>query len=260
MRKRALMLLCSLLLLSGCGVTQKTVIDDMTTTIRMASRVDVNVETNRHRQYFDYYLPRGIGQRVNPNLDVENAEFILNNTSFYMSLDIAEVIINEYYDRLLKYKIQERNDIMKVGETLINRTGELENYANVMRNYSIIVNKLNEEDYFIYVSYGDVYFVALSPLSEINDIVYSMLVIGRSVHVDSELVLINYSNKVNVVIEQSYDLFEKVFPESGIVADVLSDKIKGPNNDQMHEAEETLGDGYSEEDITEEDIEDVEEN
>ena len=242
MKKKALMLLCSLFLLSGCGVSQRSVSDEMTATIRMAGRVGVNVETNRHRQFFDYYLPRGIGQRVNPNLDVENAEFILNNTSFYMSLDIAEVIINEYYDRLLKYKIQEHNDIMKVGDTFINRSGELEDYANVMRDYSIIVNKLNNKDYFTYVSYGDVYFVALSPLSEVNDLVYSMLVIGRSVQVDSELVLLNYSNKVNAVIEQSYDLFEKVFPESGIVADVLSDKLKGSSSDQMHEAEETFDD------------------
>ena len=260
MKKRAILLLCSLFFLSGCGVSQKSVIDEIANTIRMASKVDVGVETNRHRQYFDYYLPRGIGQRVNPNLDVENAEFILNNTSFYMSLDIAEVIINEYYDRLLKYKVNQHNDIMKVGDTLINRSGELEDYANVMRDYSVIVNKLNEDDYFIYVSYGDVYFVSLSPLSEVNDIVYNMLVIGRSVQVDSELVLLNYSNKVNTVIEQSYDLFETVFPESGIVADVLSDKIVGPGSDLTHEAEETIGGGYTEEELNDEDETSDEEN
>ena len=253
MKKKAIMLLCSLFLLSGCGVSEKVVADGIVNTIRMASNVEVNVETNRHRQYFDYYLPRGIGQRVNTNLAVENAEFILNNTSFYMSLDIAEVIINEYYDRLLKYKISQHNDIMRVGTTIINRGGELENYENVMRSYKVLVNKLNEEDYFIYVSYGDVYFISLAPLSEISDLVYNMLVIGRSVQVDSELVLINYSNKVNAVIEQSYDLFETVFPESGIVADVLSDKINGSSGDQMHEAEETLGEEYSE-DLNEDEI------
>lgn len=237
MKKYLIVFLCSLLLV-GCGVSEQSVKDEITQTIKDASKYEIKEETNHHRKYFDYYLPRNIGVRANPLLEVENVEFIYDNTSFYMSLDVAEVIIYEYYDQLLKYKMNQYNDIMQVGDSFINRTGEMVDYNYSMRKYKIMVNRIDSNEYFVYVSFGDVYFVALCPLSEVNPLVYNMLIIGRSVRVDSDLVLLDYSNKVNIIYEKSYDLFEKVFPESGIVADVLSDKLSdGKGDEHLHEAE-----------------------
>ena len=49
-----------------------------------------------------------------------------------------------------------------------------------------------------------------------------MFKIGRSVKIEKQEILSAYSNKETVIITQSYDLFEKVFPENGVVYDVLN--------------------------------------
>lgn len=253
MYKKLFVILCLVMTLAGCSVTKTDVTDEVFEVLKTIESNKINEEVNNRRSYYDYFLPRNVGQRANTDLDIENAEFLLNGTSFYMSLDIAEVIINEYYDPLLKYKNNYYTDILHVGEILINRNGEITDYKDLKRKYRVIVTQLDETDYFLYVSYGDVYFVTMCKLSEISDMVYNMLTIGRSVRVDSELVLANYSNKVTTVIEESYDLFEKVFPESGVVADVLNDGNDTVGGDDLHQDSEEIEDGEVEEDSTEED-------
>ncbi len=236
MRKNIVGILILILILSGC-TNVGTMESDINTTITKVASIESDGHTNHHRSYFDFYLPRNIGLRPNTSLDIDNAEFVLDGTSFYMSLDISQVIINKYYDALLRYQINKYMDIINVGTSVVNISGEMETFEGVMRKYKIIANQLNEKDYFVYVSYGDVYFVSLANLAEINNLVYAMLQIGRSVQVDTDLVIAEYSNKSSEVIYDSYDLFKTVIPESGVVADLIKDDSTNVVEDENYEGD-----------------------
>ena len=233
-------------LLFGCTVKVEDIPKIIEKNVASESQTIAAFTTNRHRYYFDYYLPRCVGERVNTDLVNENVELLLNGTSFYMSLDVAEVVISEYYDEYVRYKTNYYDNLSKIGDIIVHRYGDMKNDYNEIRRYQIIVSELDESDYFVYVSFGDVYFVSLCSLSEIGNMVDQMLAIGSSVKIERESILLNYSNKVNKSITGSYDLFDEYFPESGMLADIVN-KDNDVTENFSNEYDE-FGDEYEYED------------
>lgn len=217
MRKISLLILC--FLLCGCTVSESHIKQRVDSVIDLVASEEAVAQTNMRKEYYDYFLPRNVGRRFS---EQENGIFLLDNQPFYMNLDIAEVIISEYYDPLFSYQQKRYNEIMKVGTTLLSKTGEMLNSSNEMRKYKILLTRIATKEYFLYVQYGDVYFATITPLSSVEGLIYEMFKIGRSVKIDSDKILSTYSNKEVVIITKQYDLFEKVFPENGVVYDVLN--------------------------------------
>ncbi|MBE6114732.1 MAG: hypothetical protein E7191_06585 [Erysipelotrichaceae bacterium] len=217
MRKLLVCILC--LLLCGCGISEKQLEDNFDSLITSIKSENAVETTNKHRTYFDYFLPRNVGKRFS---DEENAVFVLGNQQFYMNLDVTDLIVTEYYSPIFSYQQTRLREIKKIGNVVINKSGEMLNSSQEMKKYNVVVTDLSEGEYLVYVQYGDVYFAALSPLAEVENLVYEMFKIGRSVKLEKQEILSAYSNKETVIITQSYDLFEKVFPENGVVYDVLN--------------------------------------
>lgn len=217
MKKVIVCILC--LLLCGCSVSEKSLEDNFDSLI-YSIRAEKAVEsTNKHRTYFDYFLPRNVGKRFS---NEENAVFVLGNQQFYMNLDITDLIVTEYYSPIFSYQQTRLREIKKLGDVVINKSGEMLNSSEEMKKFNVVVTDLGDAEYLLYVQYGDVYFAALCPLAEVENLVYEMFKIGRSVKIEKQEILSAYSNKETVIITQSYDLFEKVFPENGVVYDVLN--------------------------------------
>lgn len=216
MRKFGVVLLC--LLLCGCTVSENKIKNQINDVLVKIESEEAITETNMRRTYFDYFLPRNVGHRFS---DQENAVFLLNDQAFYMNLDISEIIISEYYSPLLSTQQKRFNEIAKIGTNLVRKSGEMLDSSNVMQKYKIVLSKIDNHEYFLYTQYGDVYFSAICPLSNVEELIYEMFKIGRSVRIDGPKVLRAYSNKETVIITKEYDLFEKVFPENGVVYDVL---------------------------------------
>lgn len=230
MRKISLLILC--FLLCGCTVNESHIKQRVDSVLDVISKEEAVTQTNMRKDYYDYFLPRNVGRRFS---EQENGVFLLDNQPFYMNLDIAEVIISEYYDPLFSYQQKRYNEIMKVGTTLLSRSGEMLNSSDVMRKYKVLLTRVDTNDYFLYVQYGDVYFATVTPLSNVEGLIYEMFKIGRSVKIDSDKILSAYSNKEVVIITKQYDLFEKVFPENGVVYDVLNPSSGG---DGSHDSDD----------------------
>ena len=247
MRKIGLLILC--LLLCGCTVSESHIKQRVDSVIELVSSEKPIEETNMRKDYYDYFLPRNVGRRFS---EQENSVFLLDNQTFYMNLDIAEVIISEYYDPMLSYQQKRYNEIMKIGTTMLSRNGELLNSSGEMRKYKVLLTRVETDNYFLFVQYGDVYFAALTPLASVEGLIYEMFKIGRSVRVDTDKVLATYSNKEVVIITKQYDLFEKVFPENGVVYDVLNPS-KGDEGSHDDDVNYNVDEDLSiEEDATEE--------
>lgn len=221
MRRIGIALLC--LLLCGCSVNESRIKSEVESVLKEIESEGAIKEINMRRTYFDYFLPKNVGHRFG---DQENATFLLGEQTFYMNLDIAEIIISEYYDPLLSYQQKRYNEILKLGTAMFTKSGEMLNSSGEMRKYKVILTRVDKKEYFLFVQYGDVYFASLCPLSNVEELVYEMFKIGRSVKIDQPKILAAYSNKETIIITKEYDLFEKVFPENGVVYDVLH-----PNGD-----------------------------
>lgn len=232
MRKLCMLLLC--FLLCGCTVSESQIKERVNKVVEQVESEEPIAETNMRRTYFDYFLPKNVGYRF---ADQENAVFLLDGQPFYMNLDIAEIIISEYYDPILSYQQKRYNEILKLGTAMFTKSGELLNSTGEMRKYKVILTRLEDSKYFLFVQYGDLYFASLCPLSKVEDLVYEIFRIARSVKVDAPKVLTAFSNKETVIITKEYDLFEKVFPENGVVYDVLhpSDKINAGDEEEESE-------------------------
>lgn len=218
------------LLLVGCGVSKTTLSSRVNVVLQEMEALSVSPATNHRRNYFDYYLPKHIGKRFS---DTSNAVFVRNQREFYMYLDASHIIIETYYKNLSANNNESTSKTaVQIGTNVYQSQGSMKNFHTSVRSYDISIDEVGGE-YLVFLRYGALRFTALLPLSEIEETIYDMFLIARSAKIDNEAVLADYSNKSVVVITNKYDLFETMFPESGVIAHVINQDKKG----NIHEEE-----------------------
>lgn len=219
-------------LLAGCSIREASLPKKIDDVIETMSTMKATVEANHRREYLDYYLPRHIGRRY---AQKDNAIFVRDNHEFYMYLDVSSIIIDEYY-KTRQNSVAEAEEVT-VGKQIYHKKGTMKNFYSAEKAYDLTIEAVGDE-YLIFLKYGVLRFTALLPLSEVEQTIYDMFLIARSTRVDRQAVLADYSNKSVVVITNKYDLFETVFPESGVIADVLN---LNPGGNVHEEATQTPG-------------------
>lgn len=181
---KKVLLLCLLLLLTGCSIVR---ID--------TSSVDniVNVVLSKDNQLYNhigkgykYYIPRGVSY-----IDTNDYNDVLYSNGIYYYLYID--IISYYYDKVQQYEVNE-NAYYSKGISINDKEGYLE------------INKQDNDRYFIEFMYNYSKIEVIAEYDQINDIVLNATYILSTIKFNDNVIEAMLDDNF-LVSEEKYDIF-----------------------------------------------------
>lgn len=181
---KKVLLLCLLLLLTGCSVVR---ID--------TSSVDniVNVVLSKDNQLYNhigkgykYYIPRGVSY-----IDTNDYNDVLYSNGIYYYLYID--IISYYYDKVQQYEVNE-NAYYSKSISINDKDGYLE------------INKQDDDRYFIEFMYNYSKIEVIAEYEQINDIVLNATYILSTIKFNDNVIEAMLDDNF-LVSEEKYDIF-----------------------------------------------------
>ena len=181
---KKVLLLCLLLLLTGCSVVR---ID--------TSSVDniVNVVLSKDNQLYNhigkgykYYIPRGVSY-----IDTNDYNDVLYSNGIYYYLYID--IISYYYDKVQQYEVNE-NAYYSKSISINDKDGYLE------------INKQDDDRYFIEFMYNYSKIEVIAEYDQINDIVLNATYILSTIKFNDNVIKAMLDDNF-LVSEEKYDIF-----------------------------------------------------
>ena len=181
---KKILLLCLLLLLTGCSVVR---ID--------TSSVDniVNVVLSKNNQLYNhigkgykYYIPRGVSY-----IDTNDYNDVLYSNGIYYYLYID--VISYYYDKVQQYEVNE-NAYYSKSISINDKDGYLE------------INKQDDDRYFIEFMYNYSKIEVIAEYDQINDIVLNATYILSTIKFNDNVIKAMLDDNF-LVSEEKYDIF-----------------------------------------------------
>ena len=181
---KKVLLLCLLLLLTGCSVVR---ID--------TSSVDniVNVVLSKDNQLYNhigkgykYYIPRGVSY-----IDTNDYNDVLYSNGIYYYLYID--IISYYYDKVQQYEVNE-NAYYSKSISIKDKEGYLE------------INKQDDDRYFIEFMYNYSKIEVIAEYEQINDIVLNATYILSTIKFNDNVIKAMLDDNF-LASEEKYDIF-----------------------------------------------------
>ena len=181
---KKILLLCLLLLLTGCSVVR---ID--------TSSVDniVNVVLSKNNQLYNhigkgykYYIPRGVSY-----IDTNDYNDVLYSNGIYYYLYID--VISYYYDKVQQYEVNE-NAYYSKSISINDKDGYLE------------INKQDDDRYFIEFMYNYSKIEVIAEYEQINDIVLNATYILSTIKFNDNVIKAMLDDNF-LASEEKYDIF-----------------------------------------------------
>lgn len=173
--------------------------------------------TNNNLKYYSYYLPSDMGEE---EIDSDSLTIKYNESEIIMNLNISDIINSKYYsDYLLEddgfynseYLVYENN-----GTYTLSDESEKQ-YLFKLYNYG--------DYYALYLKTSDMIFYGKVAYGDIKETARHLMIISKSLVVDSDLVISTFSKKDTIDYnKKQIDLFNSSMPTSGSLSDMLTDE------------------------------------
>ncbi len=211
------------LFLVGCSSNEKSIQISLNETLSTFDNA-IKKSNKYHNDYISYYIDPSIG-RVESN-EISHI-FNYDGTNFIMNINVANIINNQWYGKdITNTKLN--NSIAKYEGTYFDKDLDVHSYEI---NVYPIENKylLRFDTYYIhFYSYCDELII--------DELSLEMLNIAKSVILNKNKIISNFSIKETITYQPSYlDLFDNKVPESGSIEELLKDDdvLQGlENNDE----------------------------
>lgn len=208
MRKFGLALLC-LFMMSACSVNR-----DVDAIIKSSLSRPLPAGVNHTKTYMKYYLSPEFGIKASTDI---STLIRVEDTEIMMNLNVSEIVANRYYN--------DKERRLRVNDTLENVTRKEGSYLDandVQRAFNLSVIAL-EGSQALVLENGLVDLIAIVNDSNINYVLDAMIVIMRSVEVNEDSIVANYSNKEIIEYNTIHeDFFEQTVPEAGSLIDMYN--------------------------------------
>ena len=228
MKKLIFVLLAMMLLLSGC-VEQGEAYSELSLHSLINDALEAEVPdaiyNNATKEYYSYYLPRGVGREDRDELS--NLFNIYGNKAI-LNIDVASIIAEAYYEGEDEYGKKLRN-LDTFSQTEFVTHGKYTNSSGKEVMYRIYVSTVDEEKDYIVLQDNHFLFAATCYKTQTMDMAYEMIKILKTCAIDEEKIVSVYSNVTETVRKTSIiSLFKEILPESGYVADYIDDWKNDP--------------------------------
>jgi len=224
--KVRLILVLLIFQLVGCS----KISDELKITEQVSSiaELSVNYDNNNFKEYYSYFTNVDVGKissnEVSSVLTVSDNEFVMN-------LKVNNIINDELYN-------SEYLEVYDIKELKYENDGiYLSN--GIKYNYEYNVYSLNDNDYLLLLDTEYLGFSAIAELNQLPEIAYEMINIAKSVNIDNDLIVNQFSNK-NVIDheKETIKLFEQKIAVNGTIEEMIG---TDDNDDMFIEEDEDFG-------------------
>lgn len=237
--KKAFAAVLAVSLLSGCG-SQIEIPQRVMKQLNAFAQESITVGSNRHKGYYSYYLPKGVGQRDSNEL---SEVLIKDGYRVVMNFDPSTIVIKNYYEEKAETETQEETKPetsdqelnpsapqMDKQDTKIIYRGSYRNAAQEIMPYTLQLLPNNGYD-LLYLDGSLIKLYAYVPKSEVMAMLRMMFTIMGSVEYDETKILQDYSLKqLTQTKKKNLDYLEQNIPSSGSLEDLLKE-----NDDQQED-------------------------
>ena len=209
-----------LLLVMMCGCAYNKDINTELDSLLSDTNKIVSNHPNNSLEYYDYYLPSDMGE---VSFDQESLVLSYLDNKIVINININDVVNNKYYPE--QYLIN--SSLLDQNKLVYSKSGKYLTIKDIERDY--ILNLYQNNDYYVIeLITSDLTYITSSK-AYIKDIAKHLFTIAKSVDLDEELIIADYSDK-NIVDykKKQIDLFDSTRPTSGDLSEMLiGDAIVG---------------------------------
>lgn len=207
-RKLGLILL-SILLLAGCSAQT-----DVDVIIQESLSRPLPAGSNQSKSYVKYYLSPEFGVKASTPI---STLIRMEDTEVMMNLKVSEIVASRYYN---KERIVNR--VSDETEGTLRKEGTYLDTHDEQRTFTLTIIEL-EHSKALVLENGLVDLVGIVGDHNIEYVLDSMLTIMRSVEVNEDLIVANYSNKEIIEYNPIHEgFFEQTVPEAGSLIDMYN--------------------------------------
>ncbi len=264
--KKLLILLLAIMMLAGCSSAKRTHVVGMSTlynAVDQAAEIELPEAkyNNAKKQYYTYYIPRGIGRQER---NATSNLFTIFGNNAVLNLDVASIVQASHQDETNDGNVRSRlRGIGSFAYTTFRKEGAFTNSSNKNIQYRILVGEFADDMSYIIIQTEHFNFSSVCPVMETDEMIYEMIKILRTCTVNEKSIVEDYSyiedtsETFNVV-----SLFKEMLPEIGYVVDYIEDWKNDRSFtliDYTHDTPEDPGiegDDVSDDLSTDDDIED----
>ncbi len=224
-----------LLLVMMCSCTSnKDINTELDNLLSDTSKI-VSNHPNNSLKYYDYYLSSDMGEI---SFDQESLVLSYLDNKIIVNININDVVNKKYYpeEYLTNTSIFDQNKI------IYSKNGQYSTIKNVDKDYLLNLYQ-NDDNYVVELITSDLTYIASCRMN-IRNVVKHFFTIAKSVDLDEELIIADYSDK-NIVDykKKQIDLFDSTRPTSGDLSEMLiGDAIVGNqgSDDDINQSEEEI--------------------
>lgn len=214
--KKVVLFMLSLILLSGCAV-EADLSDEVLALLQEKSTLVPLKDTNMSKMYYNYYLPRDVGRGKGNSL---SGVYIKDGYKFVMNLDASQIIIDEYYTEEAAQPLSDV--IMNSTAAGFMYQGSYTNAVEELKNYTLRLEKLTDGYYYIDLAASGLRFYSIVPYAEVKSLLNCMITIMRSVKIERQLILNDFSLKsATAQQQQNLDYLNEEVPVDGYIKDLV---------------------------------------
>lgn len=224
-----------LLLVMMCGcASNKDINTELDSLLSDTSKIVSNHPDNSLK-YYDYYLPSDMGEI---SFDQESLVLSYLDNKIVVNININDIVNNKYYHE----QYLTNSSLLDQNKLVYSKSGKYLTIKDIERDY--ILNLYQNNDYYVIeLITSDLTYITSSK-AYIKDIVKHLFTIAKSVDLDEELIIADYSDK-NIVDykKKQIDLFDSTRPTSGDLSEMLiGDAIVGNQgtDDDANQSEEEI--------------------
>lgn len=214
--KKVVLLMLSLILLGGCA-SEADLSNEVMVLLQEKSTLVPFKDTNMSKMYYSYYLPRDVGRGKGNSL---SGVYIKDGYKFVMNLDASQIIIDEYYTEEEAETV--KDVIMESSNTGFMYQGSYTNVEDEIKNYTLRLEKLTDGYYYIDLAASGLRFYSIVPYAEVKSLLNCMITIMRSVKIERQLILNDFSLKsATAQQQQNLDYLNEEVPVEGYIKDLV---------------------------------------
>lgn len=230
--KKIFVFVLALCLLCGCGTGQVDYQKLLETSLAAVNEKPKDT-ANHTKDYYAYYLPPDVGRlsgdETGNTLDWYGTKFVIN-------LNIAGIVEEtKQTDTSERVLFDEDKAVYKVH-------GTFEDMSGFTHNFQVMIADL-KDSYASYMHTDYVDFFAVSDLLTAVKLPAKMLRIARSVRVDQQRVVQDFSKRSDITYTaHKIELFQNLAPENGTIDELLIDGSNriGTGQDEVQKPEKGM--------------------
>lgn len=178
-----------------------------------------NVRVNNYTNYIEYYLPSDVNEESSEQLSFV---FNVDEEKFILNINISGILNKEYYENTALYD----DGFFDSQKLAYEKSGSFNNVNDEKINYFVKVYE-HENSCLLNLVTNEVTMYGFCTIEKLGILASKMYQMARVCNVHYDAIVADFSTKNVIDYEKTaVNLFEKLYPESGRVEDMLVDKSK----------------------------------